>query len=226
MIQKPGEVGARTIGLIACALSLAAASCTRDDAAARRPSRLAVVPDTVTARVDPAEAGGEVVGDWIDEPVTERWITDANVLSLFAAMNARQISAADIELENWHDDGVRAFAASVAREHAELQHAVDSLSARLRITPIAPALTKPWMSVMQAQIDSLRRARDVTLDRAFVHQQIVSHQLMLERIQQLASASQHRDVQAMLSVAAKRIAAQLDRARSLESAIAARTTSR
>jgi len=185
-----------------------------------------VVRDTVSARIDTGEAGGEVVGEWIDAPVAERWITDANVLALFGAMNARQIVAADVELENWHDEAVRAFAASVARQHAELQHSADSLSARLRITPLAPALTKPWMAVMQAQIDSMRRARESSLDAAFVRQQIASHQLMLERIQQLASSSQHPDMHAMLSDAAKRIALQLDRARSLDSAIAARPASR
>jgi len=182
--------------------------------------------DTVSARIDTGEAGGEVVGEWIDAPVGERWITDANVLSLFGAMNARQIATADIELENWHDESVRAFAASIARAHAALQHSADSVSARIRITPIAPALTKPWMAVMQAQIDSMRRAREGSLDRAFVHQQIVSHELMLERIQQLASASQHPDMRAMLSDAAKRVASQLDVARSLDSVIAARPASR
>ena len=82
------------------------------------------------------------------------------------------------------------------------------------------------MAVMQAQIDSMRRGREGSLDRAFVHQQIASHELMLERIQQLASASQHPDMRAMLSDAAKRVASQLDVARSLDSVIAARPASR
>jgi len=69
---------------------------------------------------------------------------------------------------------------------------------------------------MQEQIDSLRRVRARSFDSAFVHQQVTSHQLMLEYLQQLASASQHPDVQSMLSAAAKRVASQLDRARSLD----------
>ena len=137
-------------------------------------------------------------------------------------MNARQIAAADIELENWHNEAARAFAASMAREHAELQHSADSLAARLGITPVAPALTKPWMSAMQAQIDSLRRVRASSFDSAFVHQQVASHQLMLDYLQQLASASQHPDLQSMLSAAAKRVASQLDRARSLDTTLVAR----
>ena len=164
------------------------------------------------------------MGTWPDRPVTARWITDANILALFGAMNARQIAAADIELENWHNDAVRAFAASIAREHAELQHSADSLAMRLRITPIPPALAKPWMSVMQAQIDTMRRARESSLDRAFAHQQVASHELMLDYIQQLTTASQNPELQTMLTAAAKRVVSQLERARSLEASLPARTT--
>ncbi len=223
MLRKSGHV--RIIGLIALVIGFAATACARHDAPAKRqPARTVVVRDTQPtqgARADTVESGGEVSGEWTDSAVTARWITDANVISLFGAMNARQIAAADVELENWHNDAARAFAASMAREHAELQHSADSLAARLGITPVAPALTKPWMSAMQAQIDSLRRVRASSFDSAFVHQQITSHQLMLEYLQQLASASQHPDVQSMLSAAAKRVASQLDRARSLEGTLVA-----
>jgi predicted outer membrane protein len=220
---------ARTVAVIALALCVVGAACGRDGASVQRRSRVIVVRDTQStdsARVDTAESGGDVVGEWIDNPVNERWITDANVLSLFSAMNARQIAAADVELEDWHNDAARAFAASIAREHAELQHSADSLAVRLRIAPIAPALTKPWMSVMQAQIDTMRRARATSLDRAFVHQQVASHQLMLDYIEQLASASQHPDLRSMLTAAAKRVASQAERARSLETALAVRSPDR
>jgi predicted outer membrane protein len=75
---------------------------------------------------------------------------------------------------------------------------------------------------MQEQIDSLRRVRASSFDSAFVHKQIASNQLMLEYIQQLVPASQHPELQSMLSAAAKRVASQLDRARSLDSTLVAR----
>lgn len=225
MRRKDCEV--RTAGLIALALCVVGAACGRDNASVqRRPHAVAARDTQATHRTrgDTAESGGEVVvvGEWRDSLVNARWITDENVVSLFGAMNARQIAAADVELENWHDETVRAFAASIAREHAQLQHSADSLTERLRITPVPPALTKPWMSAMQAQIDSMRRVPASSFDRAFVHQQVASHQLMLEYIQQLVPASQHPEIQSMLSAAAKRVASQLDRARSFDSTLAAR----
>ena len=224
MRRKDCEV--RTAGLIALAFCAVGAACSRDNASVQRRSHAVVPRDTQAthrARADTAESGGEVVvGEWRDSSVSARWITDENVVSLFGAMNARQIAAADVELENWHVDAVRAFAASIAREHAELQHSADSLAERLRITPVPPALTKPWMSAMQAQIDSMRRVPASSFDRAFVHQQVASHQLMLEYIQQLVPASQHPELQSMLSAAAKRVASQLERARSLDTTLVAR----
>ena len=205
----------------AAAAGAVAVACARDEKPVERQPRTVVVRDTSVARVD--TAAGDVVGTWPDGPVRERWITDANVLALFGAMNGRQIAAADIELEDWHNDAARAFAASIAREHADLQHSADSLAARLHITPIAPALAKPWISVMQSQIDSMRRGRTMTLDRAFVHQQVASHELMLDYLQQLAPAAQSSDLQTMLNDAAKRVASQLDRARVLDTTLAKRT---
>jgi predicted outer membrane protein len=215
---------------IALALCVTAASCARDDTPPKRTTPMVIVSDTQSiqaAHVDTVESGGDVVTTESPErPVIARWISDANVLALFGAMNERQIAAADIELEGWHNDAARAFAASIAREHAELQRSADSLATRLRIAPVAPALAKPWISVMQAQIDTMRRTRETSLDRAFVRQQVASHELMLLYVQQLIAASQNADVQTMLTAAAKRVVSQLERARSLDAALSARTADR
>jgi predicted outer membrane protein len=211
------EVRATIVLVVAAASALTVTACSRGESSARH-ARAAVVRDTAHATSDTNEAGGDVVGDLVETPVNERWITDENVLSLFGAMNARQIVAADVELEAWHNDTVRAFAASMAREHAQLQRSGDSLAARLRLTPVAPALAKPWLSAMQAQIDSMRQSG--RLDRAFAHQQVVGHELMAGYIEQLAAAAQNPDVQSFLADAGKRVTSERDRARSLEAALA------
>src|SRR4051812_27084250 len=69
-----------------------------------------------------------------------RWLDDGNVMSILALVNAKEIAVADAELQSWRSDTVRALAAGVAREHAELQHSVDSVAQAARIAPIAPAI--------------------------------------------------------------------------------------
>jgi predicted outer membrane protein len=189
------------------ALSVSLIACGRGESRDRPPTR-AVAIDT---------AGGEVVADAPAAPAaaTARWISDANALALVTALNSRQIAAADIELENWHVDTARAFAASMAREHAELQHAIDSTARSLKLVPVTPALAKPWAAAMQAQIDTMRRAGENSLDLTFVRQQIGSHQLMSNYFLQLASAAERPELRGFLESAAAKVSSQAQRASAL-----------
>jgi predicted outer membrane protein len=181
-----------------------------------------------TSSRDTNEAAGEVVlrarndarNDSSGARPAVRWLTDANLLSLFNMMNARQIAAADVELEAWHVDSVRAFAASVAREHAELQHSVDSLSERLHLTPIAPALAQTISATLQSQLDTLRRTYGRALDRAFVRQQVATYQLMTDYMTEFAAVAERAEMQSLFTAAKDSMSAQLSRARTLQAALA------
>lgn len=162
-------------------------------------------------------AGGDVVMEVASPPTVSsvRWITDANALSLLSTINSRAIAAADFELENWHVDTARAFAASMAREHADLQHSIDSLTSHLSLTPVSPALATVWTSAMQAKIDTVRRAGEAGVDLAFVKQQASSHQLISEYLAQLALVAERPEMQAFLESASTKAASQAARARVL-----------
>ena len=177
-----------------------------------------------TSNRDTNEAPGEVIlrttVDTANARPIIRWLTDANVLALLGVMNSRQIAAADVELEAWHVDSVRAFAAVVAREHAELQHSVDSVSERIHLAPIAPALAQSVSSTMQSQIEMLRRTYGRALDRVFMREQVASYQLMADDIGELATVAEHAEIQALLSSAKDRVNAQLNHARALQTRLA------
>src|SRR5207249_3628693 len=87
------------------------------------------------------QSGGEVANLGGDRLAT-KWLGDENVLAIMGLLNARQISAADVELQHWGADSVRAFAEQMARAHAAMQHAADSLAAVIHIAPVAPALAQ------------------------------------------------------------------------------------
>jgi predicted outer membrane protein len=164
---------------------------------------------------DTSEYGGEVVGDSATTGPAVRWISDANALALLSLMNARQVSAADVELGAWHSDTVRAFAASMARAHADLQHSIDSLIDQIHVAPVAPALAQPLGVQMQAQVDSLS-GLGRGLDRAYVREQVASHELMGEYLRELAGVAERPEVGALLASAATRVDTALVRARSLD----------
>jgi putative membrane protein len=182
----------------------------------------AVAACSKTSRVT-KEAAGEVVvrSGSADARPAVRWLTDANMLSLVGVMNSRQIAAADVELESWHVDSVRAFAATVAREHAEFQHSVDSVAEQLHVAPIAPALTQTISATMQSQIDLLRRNYGHALDRVFIREQVANYQLMADAMGEFAADAERPEVQSLLSAAKDRMTAQLVRARTLQTRLAA-----
>jgi len=157
-------------------------------------------------------------------PIKPRWINDANALSLLAMMNSRAISAADVELENWHVDTVRAFAAAMAREHAELQHAADSAALAAKLAPVPSALSAAFGAQLQAQFDSIvgHRPPGLGLDRAFVQQQVASHALMSGYVNQLAAVVERPELESLLAATAARVDSQLRRATALQQSIAKR----
>jgi predicted outer membrane protein len=170
---------------------------------------------TPTQARDTLESGGEVVGDSASAAATVHWISDANALALLGLMNARQLSAADLELSSWHSDTVRAFAATMARTHADLQHSIDSLVDQIHVAPIAPALAEPLGAQMQSQIDSLR-GLGVGLDRAYVREQVASHELMSENVRELAGVVERPEIGALLAGVAARVDSALARARFID----------
>jgi putative membrane protein len=182
------------------------------------------------ARVDGApverEAAGIVAGDSAgpraDSSVTVKWLNDANVLALVGTMNSRQIAAANVLLGAWHSDTVRALATSLLHEHSALQHSADSLAAMLHIVPVAPALTEQVNAAFQAQIDSILGNRGMAFDRAYVQQQIASHQLMADYLSQLSGEVEVAEVRDWIASANGIVAAQLTRIQGQQRALVVR----
>lgn len=162
------------------------------------------------------EEGGEVVPDSAAKRDAGSWLTDANVLALLGAINARQIEAADVELSAWHSDTVRAFAASMAREHAEIARSIDSLSTHIKLVPVAPAVVETMNAPLAASIDTLRGFRGLALDRAYVKQQITSHETMARYLAELGAVAERPEVQGLVLATGTRVGAQIDRAKALE----------
>ena len=159
------------------------------------------------------QAGGTLATDSAalrrDSAVTLRWISDGNVLAIVSAINGRQIAAANIELSRWHSDTVRALAASLAHDHSELQHSLDSLATALKLVPVPSALSAEVVATFQAQVDSLGEYRGVALDRAFVAQQVASHNLMAQHLTELGAVTTSPELQAWLESASARVASQV-----------------
>jgi predicted outer membrane protein len=193
---------------------------------------LAVITAVLTAFVARANGGREASAAGTlgadsaalraDSGVTPRWLSDGSLLALVAVMNQKQIAAADMELSGWRSDTVRALAAQVAQEHAALQRSADSLAALIKVVPTPGALTGDVMAVFQHQIDSALTGRGgTTLDKAFVAQQVASHRLMSDYLDQFVQLAQRPEVRGWMEAAGARVDAQLARATAIQGQLAA-----
>ena len=201
---------------VVLALAIGLAGCAQDGTSGAASN--ATVADSIASSRVTAETGGEVVPDSA-KPVV-RWLNDANVLALANAMNAKQLSAADAELSSWHLEQVRGFAAQMAREHAALQRSIDSAAAALQLTPVSPALAPLLRVRMQRQIDSMYQHDGRAFDRAYVDQQVASHELMYLYLVRLSAVAENAGLRQMLSVIADSARSHLSRATALRATFA------
>jgi predicted outer membrane protein len=201
------------------AFAIAVAGCADDGMPAARGGGAAAISEMAAASGRTAEAGGEVATDSSKPAI--RWLDDANALALADVMNGSQLAAADAELSAWHVDTIRAFAAEMAREHAALQHSIDSASDAMKITPVTPALAPLVRARMQAQVDSMYEHAGRAFDRAYLDEAVASHQLMHLYLARLSAAAENAGVQQVLTAAADTVASQIGRATALRTIVAA-----
>lgn len=174
----------------------------------------------------PAEAAG-IVAPMADrdtvrrDSASVRWLTDANILSLIGTIDARQTALADAELQAWHSDTVRAFATAIVRSAADLQHSADSIAGKIHLAPIAPAVLDTITAQIQPHIDTVAMSRGPQMDRVFVQQAIAVQQLATDDLGQMAAVAGVPEIQSLLSGAQSRVAAQLARAKEIQTLFAA-----
>jgi predicted outer membrane protein len=166
------------------------------------------------------EAAGEVARDSSAPRENIKWLNDANVLAIVTTMNQRQLAAADAELSTWHVDTVRAFAASMYREHTALQHSIDSLAEAVKLAPVSPALGTTIRGQMQAQIDTIYQHGGRGFDRAYVMQAVAGHQLMAQYLSQLSAVSDAPAVATLLGSLTTAVQSQITRANAMRALFA------
>src|ERR1043166_5133655 len=183
---------------------------------------LTAVLATVVAMADsgaaPTEAAGTVAlsdSAHRDSAVTVEWLSDANIVSLLGVIDARQTALANAELQAWHSDTVRAFATGIAHTHAELQHTVDSVAAKLHLTAVAPAIQDSLIAVLQPPIDTVNGSHGPQMDRVFLRQATGANQYLANYLSQLATLTDTPELQALVQNAGTRVASNLARAKQI-----------
>jgi predicted outer membrane protein len=199
----------RRNAVAALTISSLVAACGRDESSTQKQA----------APGSTRQSTGEVVAslDTDNAAPSVKWIGDANIVALTSLLNNRVKAAADYELQQWGSDTTRAFAAEMSREHSAIRYSIDSLAGTLGVTPVLPALAIDIDTATRRQLARLEVAPGGRpLDRAYVNQQIESHELMLAYLSRFKAAAEHRELQTLMDTVRTRLKAHLTQARSLK----------
>jgi putative membrane protein len=191
-------------------------ACDRDKKPAKAAAKSPV--PTATAASVKRQAGGEVIAvlDRDSEPVVMKWIGDDNIIALARLLNVRVKAGADYELQQWGSDTTRAFAEAMAREHAAIRYSIDSLAEALKLTPVLPALSAEIDSVTRQQLTMLYVPGGRPLDRAYVKEQIASHEYMLDYLTKFGAAAERQELRAMMDTISAKLKTHLTSGRALK----------
>jgi predicted outer membrane protein len=208
---------ARRRGLAALVMVIFSISaCNREKkpgkAAARSPAPAA------TAASVKQHAGGEVIAvrDRDSEPVLVKWMGDDNIIALARLLNVRVKAAADYELQRWGSDTTRALAEEMAREHAAIRYTIDSVAASLGMTPVLPALASEIDSATRRHLTMLEVAGGRPLDRAYVKEQIASHEYMIDYVTKFAAAAERQALRTAMDTISAKLKTHLASGRALQ----------
>jgi predicted outer membrane protein len=191
-------------------------ACNPDDTAT--PDAKRVAPPAKAAAPASRQAGGEVIAvlDRNSEPVPVKWMGDDNILALARLLNTRVKAAADYELQQWGSDTTRAFAAEMAREHAAMRYTIDSVATTLGLNLVLPALGFEIDSVTTRQLTMLNVPGGRPLDRAYVRQQIASHEYMLDYLTKFAAAAERQELRPVIDTLRAKVKRHLAAGRALQ----------
>jgi hypothetical protein len=184
------------------------------------------VPGVDTATVIVSTSSGDVAldslaRDSVASDIATRWLSDENILSLFGGLNAHMSATANVELQRWGSDTVRALATQLVREHEVSRMEVDSVARKLHLAEITPAIGPSIDSSFKAQRDTLSWVPTSQLDRAFLDRTTRDHQMFVSYLQELAAGASREDLRLELARIASREALHMARIRGTQLALAA-----
>jgi len=128
--------------LISAVALTAAIACGKDDTpAANAPAR----PDSASGEVAQYALMKNSIG----------WLTDSNIVALATQLNADAQGMSRLESQAWTKEPLRMLAASIMRDHARMQFAIDSVASARRLPSqmpaVAPEMKAPYDSMTMSQ---------------------------------------------------------------------------
>ena len=156
-----------------------------------------------------------------EPPPANPLLDDATIVAIFDAANTADIETGSLAAERAHSKEVRDYGALLVKDHSAVRQLGRDLAKKLGVTPTPPADDASAKAHATAMA-SLRAARGVEFDRAFLRHEITFHKGVIDAIQTtLVPAITNPELKALVlkvapafqahMLAAERLEAKLDK---------------
>lgn len=142
-------------------------------------------------------------------------MSDADIATAIGVINGAEVQMAQIAEQRAQSADVKAYARDMAREHAALQRAVDSLAVAQSLTPQAGDFADEIQRQATMDQQRLEQLRGADFDSAYMNSQVVAHQQALDALNGMRSAVDDPSMQRAIDGAIPLVQTHLERARQL-----------
>jgi putative membrane protein len=203
-MRQPMHTTTRTLLALTAVATLAA--CGKGDSAAADSSAagmsaMAAAPAPAAAPAAPA-------------------VTDPQIAAIVVAANTVDIEAGELAQSKGTNAKVKEFGAQMVRDHKAVNKQATDLVTKLNVTPEPNATAQSLTDGGKANTDSLKNLSGAAFDKAYIANEVTYHQAVLDAIDKtLIPNAQNAELRALLEKVRPNIAAHLEHARSVQSAI-------
>jgi putative membrane protein len=149
-------------------------------------------------------------------------LTDANILAKLDADNAGDSTGGALAASKGTDGGVKEFGRTMMKDHHALRQEGMALAKKDSITPAMPA-SDADEAAEAAVADSLKTMpKGSAWDKFYIDHAVAGHEKVLRFLQDAANSAQNADVKAMIQKGTPTVQKHLDKAKELQSKLAAK----
>lgn len=155
-------------------------------------------------------------------PATTPDLSDAEVAHVAVTANSIDIELARFAQTRTQDDGVRAFAATMIRDHSAVNAQAAALAGRLGVTPANNAVSQSLLTGAASARAAIESLSGSAFDRAYMDREVAYHQAVLDALDDLLiPTTSNAELRALLMQVRPAIATHLDHATHLRKSLVA-----
>jgi putative membrane protein len=153
--------------------------------------------------------------------VSAQGITDPQIAAIVVAANQVDIDAGKLAEARASEKDVQAFGTQMVTAHTGVNKQAVELVTRLKVTPQSNATSEALTKGGETNVAHLKTLSGKAFDRAYVDHEVAYHQQVLDAIDKtLIPGASNADLKALLVKVRPAIAAHLEHAKMLQTALA------